>query len=79
MSSEGRTTQRRILFEEPYSQLICFHLQCCLHGLSICSQLSHVRILDGLAFAYFIFFFLPETVCDSFGHFITIFVYFIKS
>lgn len=43
------------LFEESCSQWICFHLQCYLRGLSICSQLSHVGILDVLAFACFIF------------------------
>lgn len=46
----------------------------------VCSELPHVRNLDVLTFAHFIVF-LTETVClySSFGFFITIFVYFVRS
>lgn len=75
-----RRDHAKILFKESHLEWICFHLQGYLHGLSVCSQLSHARNLDVLIFANFIVSH-NETVChcSSLGFFVSIFVYFIRS
>lgn len=74
-----RKNDAKILFKESHSEQICFHLQCYLHGLSVCSQLSHAKNLDVLTFAHFIVFLMKRFVSIVALHLVSIFVYFIRS